>query len=121
MQKIYFDQTEIPFPKSWVENPQKKKNTFTTEAGTEIDLIVRAKRLSISVATTCLDSLLKTLFEFRDKNSFVLTKYDPLTKLSTTATVRMDDFNYELIPKSSDIASTVTNGVWKVSFNLEEF
>ena len=57
MQKILFNQTEIPFPKSWVENPEKLKNTFKTEAGTEVDLIIRAKRLSISVATTCLDDL----------------------------------------------------------------
>lgn len=119
MQKIYFDQTEIPFPHSWVENPEKLKNTFTTEAGTEIDLIVRAKRLSVSVATVCLDDELKTYFQFRDKNSFTLTKYDPLTKSSTTATVRMDSFNYELVRKSSGL--TATNGVWKVSFNLEEF
>ena len=119
MQKIYFDQTEIPFPKSWVENPQKLKNTFTTEAGTEVDLIVRANRLSVSVSTTCLDGLLQTLFGFRDKNSFVLTKYDPSTKLSTTATVRMTDFNYGLVEKSHKLSAT--NGVWQVSYNLEEF
>lgn len=119
MQKIYFNQTEIPFPHSWVENPQKLKNTFTTEAGTEIDLIVRASKLSVSVSTTCLDDELKTYFQFRDLNSFTLTKYDPLTKSSTTATVRMSDFNYSLVRKSHSL--DVTNGVWEVSFNLEEF
>lgn len=119
MQKIYFNQTEIPFPHSWVENPQKLKNTFTTEAGTEIDLIVRAKKLSVSFATTCLDDELQIYFQFRDLNSFTLTKYDPLTKSSTTAMVRMTDFNYGLVRKSANL--TATNGVWEVSFNLEEF
>jgi hypothetical protein len=119
MQKIYFNSTEIPFPKSWVENPQKLKNTFTTEAGTEIDLIVRRNKLSVSVSTTCMDDLLKTFFEFRDLDSFSLTKYDPLTKTNVVATVRMTDFNYGLVPKSHDLE--VTNGVWEVSFNLEEF
>lgn len=119
MQKIYFNQTEIPFPKSWVENPEKLKNTFTTEAGTEIDLIIRSKRLSISVATTCLDDMLTTFFQFRDMNSFTLTKYDPLTKSSEIATVRMTDFNYGLVKDSYKL--TATNGVWNVSFNLEEF
>ena len=119
MQKIYFNQTEIPFPHSWVENPQKLKNTFTTEAGTEIDLIVRASKLSVSVSTTCLDDELKTYFQFRDMNSFTLTKYNPLTKSDITATVRMTDFNYSLVRKSAGL--TATNGVWEVSFNLEEF
>jgi len=119
MQGILFDDVSIPFPQSWVENTQKLKNTFTTEAGTEIDLIIRSKKLSVSFATTCLDNDLKTYFQFRDKDSFVLTKYDPLTKASTTATVRITDFNYELVRKSSSL--TATNGVWKVSFNLEEF
>lgn len=119
MQGILFDSTPIPFPQSWVENPQKLKNTFTTEAGTEIDLIVRDSKLSVSVSTTCLDNELKTYFQFRDKDSFVLTKYDPLTKSSITATVRMTDFNYGLVRKSAELS--VTNGVWDVSFNLEEF
>lgn len=119
MQKIMFNQTEIPFPKSWVENPQKLKNTFTTEAGTEIDLIVRAKKLVVSASTTCLADDLKTYFEFRDMNSFTLTKYDPLTKQSESAIVRMTDFNYELVEKSHKLPEQ--NGVWNVSYNLEEF
>lgn len=119
MQGILFDSTSIPFANSWVENPQKLRNTFTTEAGTEIDLIVRDDKLSISASYTCLDNLLQTFFTFRDKNSFVLTRYNPKTKSSETRTVRMTDFNYELLPKSYGL--TGQNGVWKVSFNLEEF
>lgn len=119
MQGILFNQTTMPWPNSWVENPQKLKNTFTTEAGTEIDLIVRAERLSVSVAYVCLDDLLQTLIGFRDMNSFTLTRYDPGTQSSETKTVRMTDFNYELVRKSATLSGQ--NGVWKVSFNLEEF
>lgn len=119
MQEIYFNQTKMPWPKSWVENPQKLKNTFTTEAGTEIDLIVRAKKLVVSASTTCLSAELKTYFQFRDMNSFTLTKYNPLTETSETATVRMTDFNYELVAKSHKLSGQ--NGVWNVSYNLEEF
>ena len=119
MQKILFNQTEMPFPKSWVENPQKLKNTFTSEAGTETDLIVRRNKLVVSASATCLDDVLKTYFQFRDLDSFTLTKYDPLTKSSTTATVRMTDFNFGLVENSHELS--VTNGVWQVSYNLEEF
>lgn len=119
MQEILFNSTHMPWPNSWVENPEKMKNTFTTEAGTEIDLIVREERLSVSVGYVCLDDLLQTLMSFRDMGSFSLTRYNPRTKTNQTKTVRIADFNYELVRKSATLSGQ--NGVWKVSFNLEEF
>lgn len=119
MQGILFNQTAMPWPNSWVENPEKLKNTFTTEAGTEIDLIIRDERLSVSVAYVGLDGLLQTLMGFRDMGSFSLTRYNPRTKSSQVKTVRMTDFNYELVRKSGNLSGQ--NGVWKISFNLEEF
>lgn len=42
MERPSFNSTVISIPAmSWVENPEKLKNTFTTEAGTEVDLVVR--------------------------------------------------------------------------------
>lgn len=119
MQEIYFNSTKMPWPNSWVENPQKLKNTFLTEAGTEVDLIIRQDRLSVSVAYVGLDDLLQTLISFRDLNSFTLLKYNPRTKTNESRTVRMTDFNYELVRKSSKLSGQ--NGVWNISFNLEEF
>lgn len=127
MEKIYFKKTaqgssyvEIPFPKSWVENQQKIKKTFTSETGGETDLIVRDHKLVVSVGTTCLDDLLQLLFQFRNEDFFYLKKYDPLTKSSTAdIPVRITDFNYGLVEKSAGL--TATNGVWDVSYNLEEF
>lgn len=119
MQRTYFNTTEIIWAKSWVENPQKLKNTFTTEAGTEIDLIVRASKLSVSASYKCTDNWVKTFMQFRDMDSFTLKTYNVLTKTYKTNTVRMTDFNYSLVPKSQDFAAT--NGIWEVSFNLEEF
>lgn len=119
MQQTYFNATPIIWPITWVENPEKMKNTFTTEAGTEIDLVIRASRLSISASYKCTDEWVKIFMQFRDMNSFTLKTYNVLTKTYKENTVRMTDFNYSLVPKSHDLA--VTNGVWEVSFNLEEF
>lgn len=119
MQQTYFNQTPILWAQSWVENPQKLKNTYTTEAGTEIDQIIRADKLSISCSYKCSDDWLQTFISFRDLNSFTLTRYNPRTKTTEARIVRIIDFNYSLVPKSYDL--TVTNGVWEVSFNLEEF
>lgn len=119
MQRTYFNNTAIIWPQSWVENPEKMKNVFTTEAGTEVDLVVRAEKLTVSASYRCSDTWLYNFMFFRDLNSFTLTRYNPRTKLSEEKTVRMTEFNYSLVPKSYDLE--VTNGVWEVSFNLEEF
>ena len=119
MQQIYFNETAIIWPISWVENPQKVKNVFTTEAGTEIDMIIRSSKLSVSASYKCSSTWLQKFMLFRDMDSFTLTTYDALRDTFKTNTVRMTDFNYSLVPKSYDL--TATNGVWDVSFNLEEF
>lgn len=120
MNRPSFNSTVISIPAiSWVENSEKLKNMFTTEAGTEIDLIVRAEKLSVSASYKCTDNWLQTFMSFRDLDSFTLTRYNPRTKLTETKTVRMTDFNYGLVRHSDELS--VTNGVWEISFNLEEF
>lgn len=120
MNRPRFDTTEIAIPAmSWVENPEKLKNTFTTEAGTEIDLIVRAEKLSISASYKCTDTWLNRFMYFRDLNSFNLECYSPRTHGMIDRTVRMTDFNYSLVRHSDELSAT--NGIWEVSFNLEEF
>lgn len=120
MNKPSFNNVVISIPAiSWVENSEKLKNTFTTEAGTEIDLVVRAEKLSVSASYKCTDNWLQTFMSFRDLDSFILTRYDPRTKLTDSKTVRMTDFNYGLVRHSDELS--VTNGVWEISFNLEEF
>jgi hypothetical protein len=119
MQRTYFNTTEIIWATSWKEKPEKLKNTYMTEAGTEIDQIVRPNKLFISASYKCTDKWLKTFMEFRDLNSFTLKTYNALTKTYKTNTVRMTNFTHDLVHKSEDLGAT--NGVWKVSFYLEEF
>lgn len=119
MQQTYFNQTPIIWPRSWVENPQKLKKTFQTEAGTDVDLIIRENKLTVSASYKCTDTWVQTFMNFRDMNSFTLKTYDVKTKTYKENTVRMTDFNYGFVPKSNDLE--VTNGIWEVSFNLEEF
>lgn len=120
MTRPSFGETRITIPAiSWVENSEKLKNTFTTEAGTEIDLIVRAEKLSVSASYKCTDNWLQIFMQYRDMNSFNLSRYNPRTKTNENKTVRMTDFNYSLVRHSDELS--VTNGIWEVSFNLEEF
>lgn len=120
MERPSFNSTVISIPAmSWVENPEKLKNTFTTEAGTEVDLIVRSEKLSVSASYKCTDSWLNTFLGFRDLNSFTLTRYNAKLGTRETKTVRMTDFNYGLVRHSDELLAV--NGIYEVSFNLEEF
>ena len=116
---IRFDNNEIIFPLSWDVNPVKSKDTYETEAGTEIDVVRRTGRLSITASFKCTSAWLQFFARFREMDSFTLTLYDPLTETDDEHTVRMDNFSYSLVHKSQDL--TVTNGVWEVIFDLEEF
>ncbi len=119
LDKIKFNQTEIPFPLTWNEKSNTVKKLFNTEAGTDEEIIVRRDKLNVSCSFKSTDTWVRQFKEFSMMNSFTLTQYDPLTNAVESRTVRMVDFNYGLVPKSYDL--DVTKGVWNVSFTLEEF
>lgn len=119
MQKIKFDTTEILYPTTWQEQPNTIKNTFQTEAGTDQEIIARKDKLSISCGFKCTGDWVGIFKTFSQKDYFALSQYDPLTNAEETRVVRMEGFSYSLVPKTWDIQNI--NGVWEVSFRLEEF
>lgn len=119
LSKIKFDDIEILYPLSWQEKSNTIKETFQTEAGTDEEIVVRRDKLAISCSFKCTDKWVKTFKKFSLKDEFNLTQYDPLTDTEETRTVRMNDFTYSLVDKSWSL--DVTNGIWEVSFSLEEF
>jgi len=66
----------------------------------------------------CLQPTLQALSDFADEDSFVFKRYDPKTNAYEQKTVRMRNFNYILRKGSEDLT---VNGVWEVSFDIEEF
>lgn len=111
----------IPYPDSWNENPKKLANTFETEAGTMKKVIVRTSKLSISASFTVTSFWLKKFQQFRDMDVITLTKFNAQTGAYSDHTVCIDDesFEYDLIPASR--FANNTNGLYKLSFNLEEY
>ncbi len=121
MQKIKFNNSEIPFPLTWNETAKTIKTTFMTEGGTDEELIVRRDKLVISCSFKCTDYWVRVFKSFYRLNEFILRQYDPWTNDEESRTVRMHDFSYGLVKKSWDIDEEVTQGIWEVSFTLEEF
>ncbi len=95
--------------------------THETEAGTQEDVILRKGRRSIAVATTCLDERASKLALLEDESSLTVKFYDIKSKdyVTINARVAAGSMNISLKPKSSKLSAT--NGVYTVSFTLEEF
>ena len=112
-----FNDTVMLYPISWQE-------TFTpveeiTEAGTDIVAVTRYGKLSVSASYKVSDTWLRTIKAFSTMDSFTLYRYDAVSEGYEQHTVRMRGLSISRVRYSEDIA--VTNGIWEVSFNLEEF
>lgn len=112
----------IPFPDTWSENPQKIVNQFETEAGGLKHIVIRSSRLSVPDASfTVTSRWLKKFLQFRDLNQLTVTIYNAVTDSMTNHTMFIDpeSFSYELVHESRYAQNT--NGIYKLSFSIEEF
>lgn len=121
MQKDYpykFNDTPIFFPISWNEKRNVIENVNQSEAGTDIVTVVRYGKLSISVSCKATSDWVKKFQEFSEMDSFVLSRYDAVENDYTMHDVRMRNYEAGRVKRSEDIE--ITNGIWEISFNLEE-
>lgn len=116
---MLFNNTIIPFPSSYSENSQTIENVKQTEAGTDIVNVLRYNKLKATMSFKCLQPTVQALASFEEEPSFTFKRYDPKTGLYGEKTVRMRNFTCSPVKGSEDL--TEVNGVWEVSFNLEEF
>lgn len=118
---ILINNDPIPFPDSWDEVLNKIVTNFETEAGGRKQVVIRGSRLKISGSWTVSSRLLKTFQEYRNANSLTVSVYDAVTNgyVSHTMSIVEDSFTYELIQNSKLVQNT--NGLYRLSFDLEEF
>lgn len=116
-----FDSTPVPFTKKQTIAFTNKQNVNETEGGHSIIQTIRKNVFQMSVSTRCLSSVAKIYRQFNSKDSFVLTYFDTETETTNTKTVHMEDYSESLVEKSQGFDSTITNGIYDVSFTLEEF
>lgn len=111
----------IPFPDSWDENPKKISNTFETEAGTIRKIITRSSRMGISASFTVTDRWLKKFKALRNLSGFAVRVFDATANGYQQINMFIDDdsFQYSLITASR--YENGTTGLYKLSFDLEEF
>ncbi len=106
-----------PYKESWNAIEEVKQ----TAAGTDVYTTVRERKLSISLSYKVTSTWLKKLAQLNQLSrtqSLVLRRYDPIDEDYSEHNVKMTGFTYQVDRKSWDVA--ITNGLYKVSFNLEE-
>ncbi len=118
---IILNNVEYQYFKTWSIKRNDYVSTHETEAGTQEDVISRKGRRSISVSVTCLQPLLASLIGLADLDEFEARIYDAVIDGYDTMDVRVGagSMSYSLATGSADL--TAVNGVWQVSFTLEEF
>lgn len=118
---IELNGVEYEYFKTWSITRNDYVTTHETEGGVQEDVVTRKGRKSISVSVTCLQPLLAGLLALADLDEFDAKIYDPATDDYDTIEVRIGagSMSYALKTGSADLSAV--NGVWEVSFTLEEF
>lgn len=117
---IYFDDVKIPMPQSgWSESSNVIENTEMSEGGTDMLDIIRMDKLSIAVSTSCFSDVAKIYEEFSKKPNITVKFYDIMNETYQERLMRMRSFSKTYRKDTDKIEAT--NGIWDISFTLEEF
>lgn len=118
---IYLNNETYQYFKTWNTSLKDSVTTHETESGKQEDVTTRRGRRSISVSVKCLQPLLAKLLALQELDEFEAEIYDPAIDDYDTMNVRIGagSMSYALVEKSANLEAV--NGVWEVSFTLEEF
>ena len=116
---VYFDQTKIFTPDKWDEKRDVIENAFQSEAGTDIISVTRYGKLSVSASFSCSDKWASIFTQFSEQDFIMVKIFDVVKKDYALHEMRMRNFNTSIIQGSERVAGT--NGLYSVSFDLEEF
>lgn len=116
---IKFDDTIVPSPDEWIEKSSAVERISTTEAGTDQIAVIRYDKLQIICAFSCTSRWTAEFKKISKKDSVDVNLYDIETAAYKCRQMRVRDFKAKLVKESETTKGT--NGLWKITFKLEEF
>ena len=116
---LKFNEDEIPTPTGWNESYGLVENVNVTEAGTDQVSITRYDKLSVSASFQCSSKWAQKFKAYSVLDQLTVTLYDLGTAAYKTRIMRIRSFQASQVENSE--LTTGTNGLWKISFTLEEF
>ena len=102
----------------WDEDSAVVEETYQTEAGTDQASVTRYDKLTVSAQYRCKEEWYSRFKGWSQRDTLSVSIYDPVVKGRKNRTMRMRKFKATLIENTEDVEDT--NGVWDVSFDLEE-
>jgi len=117
---IYFDDTELSIRhRVWSRTYSNLTSENRTEAGTDDVEYIRFGKTRIRAQFRCTDTWTATLASFSGKPSINVRFYDIEEDGYITKVMRMTNFSIAEVYNSDSLE--VTNGIYDISFDLEEF
>ena len=116
---VYFDETIIITPDKWDEERTVLENAFQSEAGTDIISVTRYGKLKVSASFSCSDRWAAIFTEFSEQDSILVKLFDVRKKGYAIHLMRIRNYHQSIVPGSERTEGT--NGLYSVSFDLEEF
>ncbi len=106
-------------PSQWEEHWEKVTNKYSTEAGTEQIDVVRIRKLSVTAQFRCSSAWVSRFIGWNQFGTLTVQIYDLQTDQYATRYMHMEDLTFTLVQGSEK--ANRTNGLYEVSFTLEEF
>ena len=116
---VKFGDEEIPEPEEWSEESSVVENVNQTEAGTDQISVIRYDKLSVSCSFQCSHRWAGKFKAYSKKDSISVRMYDIELAGYKTRTMRIRSFKADPVKNSQRTPNT--NGLWEISFHLEEF
>lgn len=117
---IYFDDTELSIRhRVWSLAYSNLTSENRTEAGTDDVEYIRFGKTGIRAQFRCTDTWTAIFASFSGKPSINVKYYDVEEDGYITKVMRMTNFSIAEVYNSDSLE--VTNGIYDISFNLEEF
>lgn len=118
---IVLNGVEYPYFNTWAVQYQDVVTIHETEGGTQEDSITRKGRRIITVGTTCLESVARNLIGLQALPYFDAKFYDLNEGGYVTVRMRIGASTFKAQLREGSSKVDYCNGVWIISFNLEEF
>ena len=116
---VLFNGEKIITPTSWSESYAVVENVNETEAGTEQVSVTRYGKLSVSASFQCSSRWAGKLKAYSHEDSIRVSLFDIESNGYSDYSMRIRGFKAE--PKMDSYRVSRSNGLWNISFNLEEF
>lgn len=110
---------EILFPYDMTKTSNEVSEVFQTEAGTDEIILTRKDKQSINMVFHCSSAWVRKFKQFYNQGSFYFEEYDSVNGTERRH-VRMTGYSEKLIKNSWKVDTSITTGLWEVTFTLEE-